>query len=77
VVLTVHDAVACVAPKEEAEEAMAYVMEVHAVCAVMGAGHSIELRGRDWRELWRLLEDNTARHTKGTPCLRYSCGRKL
>ena len=27
VVLTVHDAVACVAPKEEAEEAMAYVME--------------------------------------------------
>jgi DNA polymerase len=27
VVLTVHDAVACVAPKEEAQEAMAYVME--------------------------------------------------
>jgi len=27
VVLTVHDAVACIAPKEEAEEAMAYVME--------------------------------------------------
>lgn len=27
VVLTVHDAVACVAPKEEAEDAMAYVME--------------------------------------------------
>jgi DNA polymerase I-like protein with 3'-5' exonuclease and polymerase domains len=27
VVLTVHDAVACVAPKEEAEEAMAFVME--------------------------------------------------
>ena len=27
VVLTVHDAVACVAPKEEAEEAMAYVMD--------------------------------------------------
>ena len=27
VVLTVHDAVACVAPKQEAEEAMAYVME--------------------------------------------------
>ena len=27
VVLTVHDAVACVAPKEEAEEAVAYVME--------------------------------------------------
>jgi DNA polymerase len=27
VVLTVHDAVACVAPKAEAEEAMAYVME--------------------------------------------------
>jgi DNA polymerase I-like protein with 3'-5' exonuclease and polymerase domains len=27
VVLTVHDAVACVAPKEEADEAMAYVME--------------------------------------------------
>jgi len=27
VVLTVHDAVACVAPKEEAEEAMAYAME--------------------------------------------------
>jgi DNA polymerase len=27
VVFTVHDAVACVAPKEEAEEAMAYVME--------------------------------------------------
>ena len=27
VVLTVHDAVACVAPKEEAKEAMAYVME--------------------------------------------------
>jgi DNA polymerase I-like protein with 3'-5' exonuclease and polymerase domains len=27
VVLTVHDAVACVAPKEEAEEAKAYVME--------------------------------------------------
>jgi DNA polymerase len=27
VVLTVHDAVACIAPKQEAEEAMAYVME--------------------------------------------------
>jgi DNA polymerase bacteriophage-type len=27
VVLTVHDAVACIAPKEEAEEAVAYVME--------------------------------------------------
>jgi DNA polymerase len=27
VVLTVHDAVACIAPKEEAQEAMAYVME--------------------------------------------------
>ena len=27
VVLTVHDAVACVAPKEEAEEAMAFVMD--------------------------------------------------
>lgn len=27
VVLTVHDAVACIAPKEEAEEAMAFVME--------------------------------------------------
>jgi DNA polymerase len=27
VVLTVHDAVACIAPKEEAKEAMAYVME--------------------------------------------------
>ena len=27
VVLTVHDAVACVAPQQEAEEAMAYVME--------------------------------------------------
>jgi DNA polymerase I-like protein with 3'-5' exonuclease and polymerase domains len=27
VVLTVHDAVACVSPKEEAQEAMAYVME--------------------------------------------------
>jgi DNA polymerase I-like protein with 3'-5' exonuclease and polymerase domains len=26
-VLTVHDAVACIAPKEEVEEAMAYVME--------------------------------------------------
>lgn len=27
VVLTVHDAIACIAPKEEAEEAMAFVME--------------------------------------------------
>ena len=27
VVLTVHDAIACIAPEEEAEEAMAYVME--------------------------------------------------
>jgi DNA polymerase len=26
-VLTVHDAIACIAPKEEADEAMAYVME--------------------------------------------------
>jgi len=38
VVLTVHDAVACVAPKEEAKEAMAYVMECMRVVPLWAEG---------------------------------------